>query len=300
MTAETASLKQVLGGEGPVIVAEYEPPTMADGKLVREAAAQLKGKVHAVGVVDNRAEIRMSAVAAAAILRGEGLEPIVHMTVRDRNRIALISDVLGAHAMGLSNILCTTGDHQTLGRERTARNVFDLDAIQLLATLNGIRQDGTLFGNGREVGKCEFCLGATASPIADPPELQTLRMAKKVSAGADFFVTQPVFDVDGFNEWLGSLNGIGEVPVLAGILAPPTASRAKEINETVPGVEIPESVIQRLESAGSAGEKAEAVKIAAEIVNKLKDLNGVKGLCLMADGDVAMTCEIIDQAGLKV
>ena len=244
----------------------------------------------------------MSALATAAILRAEGVEPIVHMTTRDRNRIALMSDVLGAQALGLRSFLCTSGDHQALGRERASRNVFDLDSIQLLSVLDHLRREGVLFGDGRKVGPCDLYLGATASPFGEPPEPQVIRLAKKVKAGADFLVTQPVFDVEAFARWLESVRPMGvvaEAAVLVGVLAPPSADRARDLNETSPGMRIPDAVIERIGAVALAKQRGEAIALAAELIGRLRGLEGVRGVYLMTEGDNAATVEVIEKAGLN-
>jgi methylenetetrahydrofolate reductase (NADPH) len=302
MSSETGRLQQVLREGRLAVVAECSPPSRPDAGAVRATAAALRGKVDAVGVMDNRMEIMMSAVATAALLRAEGVEPIVHVTTRDRNRIALISDVLGAHALGLRTFLCTSGDHQTLGRERASRNVFDLDSVQLLAVLDRLRRDGILFEGGRKVGPCDLFLGATASPFAEPQEMQAMRMAKKVKAGADFIVTQPVFDADAFGRWLESLRPsgiVGKTAILVGILVPPSAARAKEIREKVPGVEIPDAVIERLGAVAPEKQKEEAIGLAVELIGRLRKMDGVRGFYLMTEGDNAATVAVIERAGLN-
>jgi len=301
MSSETGRLQQVLREGRLAVVAECLPPSRPDADAVRATAAALRGKVDAVGVADNRMEIMMSAVATAALLRAEGVEPIIHMTTRDRNRIALMSDVLGAQALGLRSFLCTSGDHQTLGRERASRNVFDLDSVQLLAVLDRLRRDGVLFEDGRKAGPCDLLLGATASPSAEPQEMQAIRLAKKVKAGADFVVTQPVFDADAFGRWLESLrpSGIaGKTAILAGILVPPSAARAREIREKVPGVEIPDAVIERLAKAAVEKQRDEAIALAVELIGRLRRLDGVRGFYLMTEGDNAAAVAVIERAGL--
>ncbi|KPL11721.1 hypothetical protein AMJ85_03240 [candidate division BRC1 bacterium SM23_51] len=313
MTAETGQLQRVLSEGQLAIVVECIPPAARqapDAEAVKKTAAVLRDKVDAVGVVDNRSEILMSAVATAAILQAEGIEPIVNVTTRDRNRIALMSDVIGARALGLRNFLCTSGDHQTLGRERAARNVFDLDSIQLLATLDRLRRDGVVFGDESQAGSlshrpCDLYLGAVASPDADPQELQAIRLAKKVEAGADFLITQPVFDVDRFGKWLDSLepSQIAEkAAILAGILVPPSAARTREIRENVPAgwrVEIPDAVIERLESVRPEQQRDEAISLAVELIGRLRALKDIRGFYLMTDGDAAAAVEVIERAGLR-
>jgi len=294
----TSKFQQMLQKGQFVIVAECVPPSRPDAGAVRAAAAALRGKVDAVGVADNRLEIMMSAVATAALLRVEGVEPIVHITTRDRNRIALMSDVLGAHALGLRNFLCTSGDHQTLGRERASRNVFDLDSVQWLSVLDRLRREGVLFENGRTIGACEMCLGATANPLADPREMQLIRVGKKVKAGADFLVTQPMFDAEVVGQWLGSLQewGVaGKTAILMGILVVPSAAKAREMREKVPGIVIPDAVIQRLESVGPDRQKAEAIAIAVEVIGRMRGLTGIRGFYLMTEGDHAAAVDVIER-----
>jgi methylenetetrahydrofolate reductase (NADPH) len=300
--SDPGQLQRALNNGHMAVIVECVPPKGADVEALRKTAAVLRGKVDAVGVADNRDEIRMSAIAAAALLKNEGLETIVHMVTRDRNRIALVSDVLGAQALGLTNVLCTSGDHQTLGAERAARNVFDLDSVQLLYALDEIRRVGRLFGNGRSIEPCSLTLGAVAHPQADPPELQSIRLAKKVRAGADFIITQPVFDTEAFGRWLESLGPfeiVDRKPILAGILIVPSAARAREINERAPGVRIPEALIEKLEQAGPQA-RATAIRFAAETIERLKSLRGVKGFYLMTEDDPAGAVELIETSGLSV
>jgi len=301
MTSETGNLRQILDSDRKVVFVEFTPPPTADVGVVRQAAATLRGHADAVSVVDNRHGIAMSAIATASILRAEGVEPIVHMTTRDRNRIALLSDVLGAQALGLSSLLCTSGDHQTLGPDKAARNVYDLDTVQFLATLDRLRRDGVLPGDGRQVEPRPMCLGAVASPQADPRELQAMRLAKKVEAGADFFITHPVFDAGEFAKWLEALApwGLpGKAAMIVGVLAPPTAAKAREMRARMPGAELPDPVLARLQGVGEERQKDEAIAIAVEIIGRLKTNNGVKGFCLMTDGDYDTAVKIIQQTGL--
>jgi methylenetetrahydrofolate reductase (NADPH) len=301
--AHAASHLQWVLREGQLaVVAEYVPPTRPDAQAVKATAAALRNKVDAVGVVDNRLEITMSAVATATILQTEGVEPIVHVATRDRNRIALMSDILGAYALGLRNFLCTSGDHQTLGRERASRNVFDLDSVQLLSVLDRLRCEGILFSDGRNIGPCDFCLGAAVNPAAGPAELQAFRLAKKIKAGADFVITQPVFDADAFGRWLADMGiqtASGNVAILAGILVPPSAAVAREMRDKVPGIEIPDAVIARLESVAPEEQRDEAITLAIELIGRLRVLNSVRGFCLMTAGDNAATVEVIEKAGLR-
>jgi len=199
MSPQATSLSERIVRGAPVLLAEISPPQGVDPAPVRDAARRLAGKVHAVGISDNRERVSMSAMAAASLAAAEGLEPILHVTTRDRNRIALVSEALGAQALGIRNLLCTSGTHQTLGRFRAAKNVYDVDSIQLLKTYAGLPSDGGLLGEEHGLdGAGPFCLGAVASPYADPLDLQIARLLKKTRAGAKFLVTQPVFDLERF------------------------------------------------------------------------------------------------------
>jgi methylenetetrahydrofolate reductase (NADPH) len=213
-----------------------------------------------------------------------------------------MSDVLGARALGLRNFLCTSGDHQTLGRERASRNVFDLDSVQLLSVLDRVRREGVLFEDGRNVGPCDLCLGATANPWADPREMQVIRVGKKVKAGADFLVTQPVFDAEAIEQWLGSLEEWGiasKTAILAGILILPSAARGREMREKVPGIVIPDAVIRRIESVAPDKQRGEAIAVAVEVIGRLRGLAGIRGFYLMTEGDNAAVVEVIEKAALR-
>ena len=220
MNNKPTDLQQRLESGKRVLLAEISPPAEAAPAGVQQLAKRFAGKVHALGISDNRDRVGMAALAAASLVAGQGVEPILHVTTRDRNRIALVSEVLGAHALGIRNILCTSGTHQTLGHFRAAKNVYDIDVIQLLQTCANLASDASLVGEGAIAGADGFCLGAVASPNADPLELQMIRLGKKVSAGAGFLVSQPVYDLERFNAWWAEVSRRGlheKVAILAGI-----------------------------------------------------------------------------------
>ncbi len=218
--SKSTDLQQRLESGKGVLLAEISPPAEAAPAGVQQLAKRFAGKVHALGISDNRDRVGMAALAAASLVAGQGVEPVLHVTTRDRNRIALVSEVLGAHALGIRNILCTSGTHQTLGRFRAAKNVYDVDVIQLLQTCANLANDAALVGEGAIAGADDFCLGAVASPNADPLELQMIRLGKKVSAGAGFLVSQPVYDLERFRAWWAEVSRRGlheKVAILAGI-----------------------------------------------------------------------------------
>ena len=281
-------------------LAELTPPRGGNPDPLRAAAQRYRGKVHAVGLTDNRERVAMAALAAASVVAAEGLEPVLHIITRDRNRVALVSEVCGAQALGIRNLLCTSGAHQTLGRFRAARNVYDMDTIQLLQTYANLASDGALVGETGLTNVGPFCLGAVASPEAEPPALQWMRLAKKIRAGAQFLITQPVFDVERFGAWWQELTrrGLHEQaaivagiqPLTSGLLAPEHAGRR-------PLSRIPDALVARVTSKPDmAGRRAAAIEIALETIGRLSSLPGLRGICVAADGDDEAACEILDKS----
>ncbi len=304
MALEKTELHKRIESGKPLLIAELSPPKGADPAPVRAAAKSLAGKVHALGVSDNRDGVHMSALAAASLVLAEGIEPIVHVTTRDRNRIALVSDCLGAQAMGIRNLLCTTGTHQTLGPCRKARNVFDVDSIQLLGMYGGLADDGSLVGEERFADAGPFCLGSTASPNADPMEMQVIRLAKAVAAGSKFIITQPVFDVDRFEAWWGEVTRRGlheKAAIIAGVRPLPDADSARAYASRRPSPMIPEAVLQRISAAGdTAGQRAAGIEIALETLQRLSSLKGLRGFEVRGDGDAGIAVEVIEKSGLGI
>ena len=272
-------LEQRIQTGTPLLLAEVSPPQGADPSSVRELARRLAGKIHAVGISDNRDHVSMSAMAAASLVAAEGVEPILHMLTRDRNRIALVSDALGAQALGIRNLLCTSGTHPTLGPFRSAKSVFDVDTIQLLQTLSDLAQNGSLVGEKTIAGAGPFCLGGVAAPYADPLELQVLKLAKKATAGARFLITQPIFDLDRFNQWWGEITRRGlheKTAFVVGIQPLCDATKAQQLAGKRPNPRIPDAMLTRLSSAGSASaQRAAGVAMAVETIGRLAEVQGV-------------------------
>jgi methylenetetrahydrofolate reductase (NADPH) len=246
----------------------------------------------------------LSALAAASLLVREGIEPILHMVTRDRNRIALVSDYLGAQALGVRNVLCTTGTHQTLGPARAAKNVFDIDSIQLIGTLACLSDDASLVGEAALDGAPPMCLGGVANPYADPVEMQVLRLVKKVTAGARFLISQPIFDVERFRAFWdkAAARGIAEkAAVLLGVHVLTGAAEARDCAARRPAPMIPEALLERLSAkSGKDAQRAVGIDIAAETVEQLSGLTGVRGFELRADGDDEAVLEVMRRTGLKV
>jgi methylenetetrahydrofolate reductase (NADPH) len=302
MSKPITNLQERIASGKPLLIAEISPPRGADPAPVREMAKRFAGKVHALGISDNRDRVSMAALSAASIVAAEGVEPILHVITRDRNRIALVSEALGAQALGIRNILCTSGSHQTLGRFRAAKNVYDIDSLQLLQAYANLADDCTLLGEDGIDGAGPFCLGSVASPDADPLELQVSRSLKKAAAGAAFLITQPVFDLERFDAWWNEITrrGIHEkIAIVAGIQPlgpeePIAASEGKRHAYTIPAALI-EQVAAK---SDSASQRAAGIEIAVETIAKLSKCKGLRGFGVCGDGDFDAALTIIEKSGL--
>jgi len=295
-----SNLEKVLEKKEFAVTGELGPPKSADGNVVRGKAQILKGFVDAVNITDCQTSIvRMSSIASAAILLQEGLEPIVQMTTRDRNRIAIQSDLLGAAALGVKNLLCLTGDHQKFGNHPDAKGVFDLDSIQLLQMVKGMR-DEKKFQCGEEM-KTEprFFLGAVENPFADPFEFRAIRLGKKVEAGADFIQTQIIYNLDKFERWMQLVRERGlhkKVHILGGVSPLKSVGMAKYMKNYVPGLDVPDEIIERMKNAEDA--KQEGINICVDIIKKAREIDGVAGVHVMAIEWEEAVPKIVEKAGL--
>jgi 5,10-methylenetetrahydrofolate reductase len=294
------NLEKVLSEGRFAVTAEAGPPKGTSSRVVHRKGEVLKDCCDAVNVTDNQtAIVRLSSMAGCVLLREVGVEPIMQMVVRDRNRIALQSDILGAVALGVGNILCISGDHQKFGNHPSARGVFDVDSVQLIQTLK-IMRDEHHFISGEDIsGDVPVFIGAVENPFADPYESRVPRLAKKIKAGADFIQTQAVFDVPKFAEWMDQVAARGldrETHILAGVIPVKSAGMARYMRDYVSGVSVPDSVVQRMEQAENP--KDEGVNITAEIIEELKEIGAVHGIHIMAVGWEDMVPEIVKRAGL--
>ena len=293
---------RIVSGQ-PALIAEVCPPQTGDPDVMRAVARRFAGNVHALGVCDNRREVQMSALAAATLVAGEGVDPILHLTTRDRNRIALASDGLGASALGIRDVLCTSGTHQTLGRFRSARNVHDIDSVQLIQMYSNLSEDGALFGEVGLKGLRPFFVGGVATPFADPMEMQVSRLAKKVRAGAKFLVTQPVFDLDRFGTWWQEVTrrGLHEtVAILAGVRVLTSLDEASAYAQCRPSARVPEALLKRLSAkTGPDEQRRVGIQIATETVGRLRVMAGLRGFDISADGDATVALAVIEAAGLR-
>lgn len=284
------------------MTAECGPPKGADPEAVLKKAELLRGKVDAINVTDNQtAIVRMSSLAACSLLRSSGLDTVLQVVVRDRNRIALQSDILGASAIGIRNVLCLSGDHQGFGNQPQAVGVFDLDSIQFVNVVKGMRDEGTIWG-GEPLSKGpDLFIGAAANPFADPLKFRVVRLAKKIKAGADFIQTQCIYNLSRFEEWMTMARDRGlteEAFILGGVTPLKSSGMAKYMKNKVAGMDIPEEVIKRIEGVPKDKQREEGIRICVESIEKLKEMPGVKGVHIMAIEWEDAVGEIAERAGL--
>ena len=294
------NLEKILAGGKFAVTVEAGPPKGTNPEVIQKKGDLLRQYCDAVNVTDNQtAIVRMSSLASCLLLKQMGVEPVMQVVTRDRNRIALQSDVLGAVAWGIGNILCLSGDHPKLGNHPQSKAVFDIDSVQLIQTLKKMRDDHK-FINGDEIsGEVPLFIGAVANPFADPFEIRVPRLAKKIKAGADFIQTQAVFDVNRFTRWMKIVTERGldkETHILAGIIPIRSAGMVRYMRDNVSGVSVPDDIVARMEKAEDA--EAEGVKIALELIAKVKEIPGVHGIHIMAVGWEKRVPEIIERAGL--
>jgi len=293
-------LERILESGKFAVTAEAGPPKGTSAAVVQRKGEVLRNCCDAVNVTDNQtAIVRMSSIAGCVLLKQVGVEPVMQMVVRDRNRLALQSDVLGAVAIGIGNFLCLSGDHQKFGNHPTAKGVFDIDSIQLIQMLKNMR-DEKKFLCGEDIsGEVPLFIGAAANPFADPFEFRVKRLAKKIKAGADFIQTQAVYDVCKFAKFMEMVCERGldkQVHILAGVIPPRSLGMARYMRDYVSGVSVPDEIITRLEKAENA--KDEGVKIILEIIEQLKEIPGVHGIHIMAVGWEDIVPEMVERAGL--
>jgi methylenetetrahydrofolate reductase (NADPH) len=305
MKAGTKLEKTLRAGHFAVTV-EVGPPRGPNPEDILRKAQLLKGVADGYNVTDNQtAVVRMSSIAGARLLQEAGCEPVMQMTCRDRNRIALQSDLLGAWALGMRNCLCLSGDHQKAGASGKlkghpgAKNVFDVDSIQLISILKEMRDAGVLESGDPISQPTPFFIGAVWTPLAPPEEFRVLRLAKKIEAGADFIQTQAIFDMKRFATSVAAAHDRGltqRAAILAGIIVPKSAKMLEYMHANVPGVEVPESLIKRM--AAAKDQRQEGYKITVELIQAAREIPGVKGVHLQAIESEEVLPEIIKSAGL--
>jgi len=285
------------------VTGECGPPRGANKEVIDKKVGLLNGYVDAVNVTDNQtAIVRMSSIAASAHLVSAGIEPVMQMVVRDRNRIAIQSDIMGAYSLGIRNILCLSGDHQNFGSQPDALNVFDIDSMNLIRTVKEMRDLGKdMSGHKLDVAPAMF-IGAAANPFADPFEYRVIRLAKKIDAGADFIQTQCIYNLDRFKEWMKRATDQGltdKVYILGGVTPLRSAGMAKYMNDKVAGMDVPEEIINRMAGVEKGKAAEEGVKICLETIEQLREIHGVSGVHIMAIEWEEIVGTIVKQAGLK-
>ena len=294
------NLEKVLEDGRFAVTAEAGPPRGAVPSVIQRKGELLKPFCDALNVTDNQtAIVRMSSLSGCILLKQLGTEPVMQIVCRDRNRIAIQSDILGAVALGIGNILCLSGDYPSFGDHPTARTVFDLDSIQLIQLAAQMRDDKQFLSGEKISGEVPLFIGAVENPFADPFEYRVLRLAKKAKAGADFIQTQAIFDMGKFAEWMGMVTHRGidkEVHILAGVIPIRTVGMARYMRDKVPGVNVPDEIVTRMEDAKDARE--EGLKICLEIIEQIKEIPSVHGIHIMAVGWEDIVPTIVEKAGL--
>lgn len=309
-----SELERILAAGHFAVTAELGPPRGCDAASVRRKAQILKGSVDAANVTDNQAAVvRMSSIATGLLMLAEGLEPVIQMTCRDRNRLAMQSDLLGAAAHGVRNLLCLSGDHQSKGDHPGAKNVHDIDSIQLVAMVRAMR-DESHYQNGEQIpgGGPRIFIGAAENPFADPAAMRPYRLRKKALAGADFIQTQLVYDLPRFRDFMKKVVDLGvheQVKILAGVGPLKSPGAARYMRQNVPGMSVPEAIEARMEAAVkgiAADDKAartrawreEGKRICVELIQQIREIEGVAGVHVMAIEWEEAVPEIVKAAGL--
>jgi methylenetetrahydrofolate reductase (NADPH) len=309
-----SNLERLLAAGHFAVTGELEPPKSHDAEIVRKRGTVVEECLDAANITDNQtAIVRMSSIGSAILLKGSSLEPVIQITCRDRNRLAMQADLLGAAAHGIRNVLCLSGDHQSFGNHPGAKNVHDIDSMQLIRMIKEMR-DESKFQCGEEIpgGGPPFFIGAAANPFADPVALRPNRLAKKVAAGADFIQTQLVYDMDHFRNYMARVVDMGlheKVSILAGVGPLKSTGMARYMRDKVPGMMVPDIFVDRMADAvkGIAKEdkaakqetwRAEGIKICIEQVQEMKEIEGLAGVHVMAIGWETAVRPIVEGAGL--
>jgi methylenetetrahydrofolate reductase (NADPH) len=303
MNLNTSSkLEKVLKAGHLAVTSECGPPRGSDLGVIEKKAQMIKDYVDAINITDNQTSVtRLCSLASCIKLKLMGLEAILQMVVRDRNRIALQSDILGAAAFDVNNILCLSGDHQKFGDNPQGQNVFDLDSMQLIQTVRQMRDGGKFLG-GEEIQRPpRMFVGAAANPFADPFEIRVPRLAKKVAAGAEFIQTQCIYNLDKFETWLKQARARGlheKTFILAGVTPFKSAGMAKYMKNRVPGMDVPDDVVKRMSGVPKEKQPEEGINICVETIQRLKEMEGVRGFHIMAIEWEEKVPEIVERSGL--
>ncbi|MEW5723609.1 MAG: methylenetetrahydrofolate reductase [Thermodesulfobacteriota bacterium] len=297
-------LEKILAAGYFAVTGECGPPRSADDKVIREKARHLIGHVDSVNMTDNQTSVvRLSSLAGSLILQQEGLEANMQMVCRDRNRIAMQSDILGACALGIKNLLCLSGDHQKFGDHPASKNVYDLDSMQLIQTVKMMRDERKLL-SGQEMpegSEPRLFIGAAVNPFADPFDYRVYRLAKKIEAGVDFVQTQCIYNMPKFREYMKRARDLGlteKCHILAGVTPMKSLGMARYMANFVPGMDVPDELIKRIKGTGKKDQAAEGLRIAADMIQEMKEIPGVAGVHLMLIEWEERVPEMVQMAGL--
>ena len=303
MNLKTPSkLEKMLAAGHLAVTSECGPPRGSDPASITKKAEMIRNHVDAINITDNQTSVtRLCSLAACIHLKHMGVEPVLQMVTRDRNRIALQSDILGAASFDIHNILCLTGDHQSFGDCPQGQNVHDLDSIQLIQSVRHMRDEGKFLSGDDIARPPSMFVGAAANPFADPFHIRALRLAKKVSAGVEFIQTQCIYNLDRFEKWMEMVRDLGlteKVFILAGVTPFKSAGMAKYMKNRVPGMDVPGEVVSRMAGTPKEKQSEEGINICVESIQRLKELPGVAGFHIMAIEWEEKVPEIVERAGL--
>ena len=301
-TKTPSKLDKILAAGHMAVTSECGPPRGSNPEVITKKAEMIKDYVDAINITDNQTSVtRLCSLSSCTHLKLMGLEPILQMVVRDRNRIGLQSDILGAASFDIYNILCLSGDHQQFGDNPQGQNVFDIDSMQLIQAVRLMRDEGKFLGGDDIERPPQMFVGAAANPFADPFEIRVPRLAKKIAAGVEFIQTQCIYNLDRFELWMKQAcdRGLHEkVYILAGVTPLKSAGMAKYMKNRVPGMDVPDEVVKRMSGVPKEKQPEEGIKICVESIQRLKELEGVRGFHIMAIEWEEKVPEIVEQSGL--
>ncbi len=295
-------LEKVLKAGHIAVTSEVGPPRGCGVDIVKEKANMIKDYVDGINITDNQtAMVRMSSIAGGVIVKQMGYDPIIQMVARDRNRLAMQADIIGAYSLGINTMLCLSGDHPKFGDHPNAKAVYDVDSVNMIRMVKDMRDEGRFMGGAEIKNPPKMFIGAAANPFADPFELRVARLAKKVAAGVDFIQTQCIFNMEKFEKWMEGVCDRGldkQVYILAGITPMKSVGMARYMKNRVPGMDVPDEVIKRLEGVPKEQQPEEGIKMAIEQMERLKECKGVAGFHIMAIEWEERVHEIVEGAGL--
>ncbi len=297
-----SNLQRILAEGHLAVTSECGPPRGSDSEVITKKAEMIRDYVDAVNITDNQTSVtRLCSLAACIHLKLMGVEPVLQMVTRDRNRIAIQSDILGAASFDIPNMLCLSGDHQSFGDCPQGQNVHDLDSMQLLQTLRHMRDEGKFLGGDEIQRPPQMFVGAAANPFADPFEIRVPRLAKKIAAGAEFIQTQCIYNLDKFEAWMKIARDRGlheKVYILAGLTPFKSAGMARYMKNRVPGMDVPDDVVKRMADTPKEKQAEEGITICVESIQRIKEVEGISGFHVMAIEWEEKVPEIVERTGL--